>query len=63
MNITFDERKAVALSILSHEVQLSRRAGSFLGQCVVDDTPLTEKQLAWLLILAERAGVEIPDHA
>lgn len=38
---------------------LTRKAGSFAGQCVVDPTPLTAAQAEWLDKLAERAGVEV----
>ena len=58
--ISSDERRAVALSILSQEGEnLTRKAGSFLGQIVADSAPLTPKQAAWFFQLAERAGYEI----
>ncbi|MEP9402220.1 hypothetical protein [Sphingomonas sp. VNH70] len=48
----------VALALLSaNNPPLSRKAGSFLGQLVVDPTPLTEKQAAWFATLLERAGL------
>lgn len=52
-------RREVALAILSHHPRLNRRAGQFLGGCVVDDEPFTDKQLNWILALAEAAGVEL----
>jgi hypothetical protein len=43
------------------ETKLTRKAGNFLGECVVDPAPLTEKQAAWLKTLAERAGLPALD--
>ena len=57
--MTFEAQRKVALAILSSECSLSRKAGSFLGQCVVDESPLTDKQETWFLQLAEKAGVEV----
>lgn len=54
--MTFDERRTLALHILEHGDRLTRKAGQFLGQCVVDPLPLSDKQEDWLLALAERAG-------
>ncbi|RVQ65735.1 hypothetical protein EKN06_12430 [Croceicoccus ponticola] len=56
---TFEKRRAVALTILDTGEGLTRKAGSFLGQCVVDPTPLTPKQADWLATLAERAGLVV----
>lgn len=54
----FEKRRAVALTILNDAgVTLTRKAGSFLGQCAVDPSPLTERQGEWLCQLAARAGV------
>ncbi len=62
--MNFDEQSRAALAILSSpENKLTRKAGSFLGQCVVDETPLTDRQLEWFGQLAERAGVEILESA
>lgn len=41
----------------SGTVKLTRKAGSFIGQCVVDPQPLTESQASWLATLLERAGL------
>jgi hypothetical protein len=41
----------------SGKFALTRKAGSFLGQCVTDPQPLTEKQADWLATLLERAGI------
>ena len=62
-DLPFPIRRAAALSVLAADARLTRKAGSFLGQCVADETPLTGKQLDWLLTLAERAGVEVIEHA
>ena len=59
--MTFDEQRKIALAILTGDPsRISRRAGSFIGQCTVDDTPLTPKQSDWFRTLAERAGVSLP---
>jgi len=50
--------RAAALAILTGSDRLTRRSGSFLGQCIADPAPLTDKQAAWFEQLAERAGVE-----
>ena len=55
--MNFDEQRQDALAILNTAERLNRRSGSFLGQCAVDATPLTEKQAAWFEQLAERAGL------
>jgi hypothetical protein len=53
----FAMRRAIALAILSKDQRLTRKAGQFLGQCCVDQNPLSERQAEWLTQLAERAGV------
>lgn len=53
----FAQRREIALAILTRGEGLTRKAGSFCGHCVVDDTPLSDKQLDWFLTLAERAGL------
>ena len=55
----FPSRRTAALAILQRGENLSRRAGSFLGQCAVDPTPLTDRQTEWFLTLAERACVQV----
>lgn len=53
----FTTPRDAALALLNDPHQrLSRKAGSFLGQCAVDDAPLSLKQLEWLETLLERAG-------
>ena len=53
----FTERRAAALAILTRSERLTRKAGSFLGQCIADAAPLTDRQIEWFEQLAERAGV------
>lgn len=53
----YADASGAALALLNGSERLSRKAGSFLGQCVVDPTPLTEAQSAWLATLLERAGL------
>lgn len=49
---------AAALALLrANNPPLSRKAASFLGQLVVDPTPLTERQADWFAILLSRAGL------
>ena len=54
---SFPDHRAAALALLNNDARLSRRAGSFLGQCAVDSTELTEPQSEWLAKLLERAGL------
>lgn len=50
--------EAAALALLrANNPRMTRKAGSFLGQLVVDPTPLTDKQADWLATLLERAGL------
>lgn len=53
-----EKLRTAALAILQADIRCTRKAGSFLGQCAVDPSPLTEKQFEWFGQLAERAGVE-----
>lgn len=57
--MSFAEQRKTALAILASDTPASRKAGSFLGQCAVDDSPLSEKQMNWFLTLADRAGIEL----
>lgn len=56
-DLDFAARRRLALAILKESERLTRAAGSFLGQCCVDPTPLSDKQSDWLGSLAERAGL------
>jgi len=53
----FATPKQAALALLNSDERLTRKAGSFLGQTVVDATPLTPAQAEWLATLLERAGL------
>jgi hypothetical protein len=57
----FHTPKAAALALLNADTRQTRKAGSFLGQLVVDPTPLSEAQRAWIDTLLERA--ELPPLA
>jgi hypothetical protein len=58
MSGPFTSHRAAALALLNDPAaRLTRKAGSFLGQCVVDPLPLTEAQEEWLATLLERAGL------
>jgi hypothetical protein len=56
-----DNLRTAALKLLNRVgvegFGMTRKAGSFLGQCVTDPGPLTESQAAWLATLLERAGL------
>jgi len=54
MNAPFETVRARALALLNSDARLTRKAGSFLGQCCVDPTPLSEAQSDWLNTLLER---------
>lgn len=62
MNIGFEQRRVLALEILTRGVRLTRKSGSFLGQLVADPSPMSEAQSEWFIQLAERAEVEVPAH-
>jgi hypothetical protein len=53
----FTDHRSAALSLLNSATHLTRKAGSFLGQCAVDPLPLSEAQRGWLDTLLERAGM------
>lgn len=57
MSASFSDLRSAAIALLSSETPLTRRAGSFLGQCVVDPTPLSDAQKEWMRVLLERAGL------
>lgn len=56
MDDAFQARRGAAMLLLTSATGLTRRAGSFLGQCIVDPAPLTEAQAEWLGKLLDRAG-------
>jgi len=57
--MNFEKQRAAALAILSSNAKISRKGGSFLGQCAVDATPLTDRQETWFGQLVEKAGVDL----
>lgn len=60
MSAPFPTPRAAALALLNAEpslTRLTRKAGSFLGQCATDPTPLSDAQRDWLDTLLERAGL------
>lgn len=57
MGDRFIKPRDAAMALLNAEMPLTRRAGSFLGQLVVDPTPMSEKQRDWLTTLLERADL------
>jgi len=54
---SFHNPRDAALALLTSGTSLSRKAGSFLGQTVVDPTPLTPAQVDWLSGLLDRHGL------
>ena len=54
---TFERRGELSLAILTKGERLTRKAGSFLGQLIVDPTPMTDAQQEWFAVLVERAGL------
>jgi hypothetical protein len=54
---TFNDHRQACLALLTSGTALTRKAGQFLGGEAVSSSPLTEKQLAWLGKLLERAGL------
>lgn len=58
MSKPFENARDAALALLlSEEARLTRKAGSFLGQCAVDRSPLSAAQADWLATLLDRAGL------
>lgn len=54
---SFPDHRSAALALLNGDARLSRKAGSFLGQCAVDATELTNVQSEWLAKLLDRTGL------
>lgn len=61
MTDRFATHRDAALALLNQGGRLTRKAGSFLGQLAVDDTPMTPAQLDWITTLLARA--ELPPLA
>lgn len=57
MKQAFDNQHDAALALLTGGGKLTRKAGSFLGQLIADDTPMTLRQSEWLETLLEKAGL------
>lgn len=57
MRAPFVTHREAALALLNGNSRLTRKAGSFLGQCAVDPMPLTDAQSEWLDTLLKRAGL------
>lgn len=55
--MTHEQRRELALAILINGERLTRKAGSFLGQLIVDPTPMSQAQQEWFSTLQERAGL------
>ncbi|MCB2066539.1 MAG: hypothetical protein KDE15_07860 [Erythrobacter sp.] len=53
----FTRHREAALALLHRATGLSRKAGGFLGQCVVDPSPMTPKQAAWMANLLVQEGL------
>lgn len=50
----FPQRRELALAILNRGEGITPKAAAFLGQCTIDQNPLTERQQAWFEKLVER---------
>ena len=57
MSDAFTSPRDAALALLTSEAKLTRKAGSFLGQCVADPAPLSAAQAEWLSTLLNRASL------
>jgi len=57
-DLPFSHRRNLARRLLCDDGQnLTRKAGSFLGQLIVDPAPLTPAQADWFATLLERGGL------
>lgn len=56
-DLPFPDHRQAALALLNGSSRLSRKAGQFLGQLVVDSSPMSEAQADWLGKLLDRAGL------
>lgn len=57
----FADQREAAIALLTADVRLTRKAGSFLGQLVADPTPLSTAQREWLQALLDRAQLPALD--
>ena len=53
----FSSHRLAALALLTGDHRLSRKAGQFLGQLSVDQSPMSAAQAEWLAKLLDRAGL------
>lgn len=53
----FPDHRRAALALLTGNHRLSRKAGQFLGQLVVDPSPMSEAQRDWLAKLLAKHGL------
>ena len=53
----FPNHRQAALALLNGNYRLSRKAGQFLGQLVVDPSPISAKQVDWLTKLLDLASL------
>lgn len=47
-DLPFPNHREAALALLNGAYRLSRKAGQFLGQLVVDASPMSDRQQDWL---------------
>lgn len=57
LEVPFEDHRTAALALLNGDHRLTRKAGSFLGQCTVDPQPLSSAQREWIDTLLIRAGL------
>ena len=57
MTKPFTSARLAALAVLNSGTNLSRKGGSFLGQCVADDGRLSPAQADWLRKRLTRADL------
>lgn len=53
----FTNHRQAALALLNANCRFTRKAGSFLGQLVVDASPLSDAQHDWLAKLLDKHGL------
>ena len=54
---SFTHHRVAALALLNSGMVFTRKAGSFLGQLVADETSMTAAQREWLSKLLDRASL------
>lgn len=53
----FNNHREAALALLNGGYSLTRKAGQFLGQLAVDNSPMSEAQADWLARLLIKHGL------